>query len=88
MFENPDYQKWEHQKYYILDVLKHNQTLLNNNIAMTDLKPANTLYDKGLRKAKIIDLGGCVKVHDLSKFNIKKYYFQKTNIYAAPELNY
>ena len=28
---------------------------------MTDLKPANTLYDPINKKGLIIDLGGCVK---------------------------
>ena len=37
-------------------------TLVENGIAMTDLKRANTLYDPIRREGKLIDLGGVIKV--------------------------
>ena len=72
IFQLPEYQKWEYQKPYLLDVFKGNLSLLSMKVAMTDLKPDNTLYDTDLRKATIIDLGGTVKVESyqhLDKFS-------------------
>ena len=37
--------------------------LLSNNLAMTDLKPENTLFNTETRKATIIDHGGIVKIN-------------------------
>ena len=53
---------------------------------MTDLKPDNTLFDKDNRSAKIIDLGGAVKVDSIDEFEISKYSFQSTPEFEAPEL--
>jgi serine/threonine protein kinase len=83
------YQKWEYQKPYLLDVFQKTLNLLDQNIAMTDLKPDNTLYNTDTRKATIIDLGGTVKIdyrEEITKFNIRKYSFQSTKEFSAPEL--
>ena len=45
----------------MLDIFSGITKLLENGVAMTDLKPANTLYDPILKKGLIIDLGGCIK---------------------------
>ncbi|WP_342267925.1 pentapeptide repeat-containing protein [Candidatus Tisiphia endosymbiont of Empis tessellata] len=89
VFANPNYQKWEYQKPYLLDVFQKTRDLLGQNVAMTDLKPDNTLYDTDTRKATIIDLGGIVKIdkeEEKTKFNICKYFFQHTKEFSAPEL--
>ena len=89
IFQLPEYQKWEYQKPYLLDVFKANLSLLSVKVAMTDLKPDNTLYDTDLRKATIIDLGGTVKVERfeyLDSFQIKKYSIQITPDFTAKEL--
>ena len=89
IFEEAKYQKWEYQKPYLLDVFNSGQEMLSKNIAMTDLKPDNTLYDTDTRKATIIDLGGTVKVEhqeQLSRFDIKQHSFQSTKEFRAPEL--
>ncbi|WP_375330738.1 NACHT and WD40 repeat domain-containing protein [Candidatus Tisiphia endosymbiont of Oplodontha viridula] len=89
MFANPNYQKWEYQKPYLLDVFDKTQKLLEQNVAMTDLKSDNTLYNTDTRKATIIDLGGIVKIdkeEEKTKFNIRKYPFQHTKEFSAPEL--
>ena len=84
-----EYQKWEYQKPYLLDVFRSMRDLLKNNVAMTDLKPDNTLYDTSLRRATIIDLGGTVKLASqahLFEFDIQQYNFQNTPKFTAPEL--
>ncbi|WP_341761068.1 pentapeptide repeat-containing protein [Candidatus Tisiphia endosymbiont of Thecophora atra] len=89
VFANPNYQKWEYQKPYLLDVFQKTRDLLGQNVAMTDLKLDNTLYDTDTRKATIIDLGGIVKIdkeEEKTKFNIRKYSFQHTKEFSAPEL--
>lgn len=89
IFTQNQYQKWEYQKPYLIDVLKNTQELLNFNIAMTDLKPENTLYDTSLRKATIIDLGGSVKVanrQELEGFDLTRHFFQSTEGFQAPEI--
>ena len=89
IFQLPEYQKWEYQKPYLLDVFRANMSLLSMKVAMTDLKPDNTLYDTDLRKATIIDLGGTVKVEsekDLDSFDLEKYSIQSTPAFTAEEL--
>ena len=89
IFKLPEYQKWEYQKPYLMDIFEGIRSLLERNVAMTDLKPDNTLYDKDLRKAVIIDLGGTVKVESqelLKNFTIEKYSVQSTPAFTAPEL--
>ena len=58
VFDKPENQIWDHQKKYLIDILKGIEKLLEAGIAMTDLKPANTLYDLEIRKGSLIDLGG------------------------------
>ena len=58
VFAQKENQTWNHQKKYLLDVFKGVETLLSLGIAMTDLKPENTLYDPETRKGSLIDLGG------------------------------
>ena len=61
VFGESKFQKWEFQKPYLLDIFQKVSQLLSINIAMTDLKPANTLFDTDTSRATIIDLGGTVK---------------------------
>jgi serine/threonine protein kinase len=83
IFADAKYQKWEYQKPYILDVFRGVDVLLKKNIAITDLKPDNTLYDVDTRSATIIDVGGSVYAEDLTRF---KGSFQCTENFAAPEM--
>jgi len=90
VFKKPEYQKWEYQKPYLLDVLRGTVELLSQNIAHTNLKTDNTLYNPDIRKATIIDLGGTVKVQnqqEISNFDVEKYPFEATPGFFAPELN-
>ena len=64
VFDKPENQTWDHQKKYLLDIFKGIEILLNEGIAMTDLKPGNTLYDPDIRKGSLIDLGGVQKAKD------------------------
>jgi serine/threonine protein kinase len=89
VFSISEYQKWEYQKPYLLDVLQNLISIAQDNIVMTDLKPDNTLYDTDTRKVSIIDLGGTVKVgnsSELQSFNKSSYYYQSTPNFASPEL--
>lgn len=89
MFKNPECQKWEHQKPYLLDILSSVNELAKRRVFMTDLKPDNTLYDKELRKGTLIDLAGVLKAlphDDLSQFDFRQREFQFTLEYVAPEL--
>ena len=58
VFDKPENQIWDHQKKYLIDIFKGIDRLLTEGIAMTDLKPGNTLYDPDIRKGSLIDLGG------------------------------
>lgn len=80
-FQQPQYQEWKYQKPYLLNVFKGVQHLLDNKMAMTDLKPENTLYDVDSRKAVIIDLGGVKKFEEADKFDTSG--IQLTEKYAA-----
>ena len=89
IFQLPEYQKWEYQKPYLLDVFNANLSLLSAKVGMTDLKPDNTLYDTDLRRATLIDLGGTVKVESyqhLDSFQIERYSIQRTPTFTAKEL--
>ncbi len=46
----------------MIDIFTGILKLIENGIAMTDLKAANTIYDSELNKGLLIDLGGYVKV--------------------------
>ena len=87
VFTKQENQKWEHQKKYLLDIFKGIAKLLDAGIAMTDLKPGNTLYDPETRRGSLIDLGGVQKAKDkdeLLKFDMTKFSGQYT--YYIPEL--
>ena len=58
VFAKAENQTCDHQKKYLIDILKGIEKLLDAGVAMTDLKPANTLYDPDIRKRSLIDLGG------------------------------
>ena len=87
IFEDAKYQKWRYQKPYLIEVFSSTLALLKENIAFTDLKPDNTLYDTNTLKTTVIDLGGTIKI-DLpaENFEKNKYSFQTTPEYRAPEV--
>ena len=58
VFAIKENQTWDHQKKYLIDIFEGIKRLLAKGIAMTDLKPGNTLYDPEIRKGSLIDLGG------------------------------
>lgn len=60
--------------------------LHKKNICMTDLKPANTLYDKNSKTTKFVDLAGAVRNGNLQSCNIK-HVKELTPKYADPELS-
>ena len=64
VFYKSENQTWDHQKKYLIDIFKGVARLLFAGIAMTDLKPGNTLYDIETRKGSLIDLGGVQKAKD------------------------
>ena len=75
-FSKQENQTWDHQKKYLIDIFKGIEKLLSAGIAMTDLKPGNTLYDPETRKGSLIDLGGVQKAKDvleLSKFDMNNF---------------
>ena len=87
IFDDRKYQKWKYQKPYLIEVLSSTLALLKENIAFTDLKPDNTLYDTNILKTTIIDLGGTIKVETTTEnFEKSKYSFQTTPEYRAPEM--
>ena len=45
IFQLSEYQKWEYQKPYLLDVFQANLNLFSKKVAMTDLKSENILYE-------------------------------------------
>ena len=80
------YQNWEHQKNYLSTVFKSISNLLKEGICMTDLKPANTLYDAENGRGMLIDLAGVVRLGNQE--NLKKckakYIKEITKKYADP----
>ena len=87
IFEDTKYQKWIYQKPYLLEVFSSTLALLKENIAFTDLKPDNTLYDTNILKTTMIDLGGIIKVDtSIETFEKNKFSFQTTPEYRAPEM--
>jgi len=80
------YNNWEHQKNYLLTVFQSVLNLLNSGICMTDLKPANTLYDAENGRGMLIDLAGVVRMgsaENLKKCKIK-YLLELTEKYTDP----
>ena len=75
-FNKPENQTWDHQKKYLIDIFNGISKLLDLGIAMTDLKPGNTLYDPEKRIGSLISLGGAQKTknkEELSKFDMTKF---------------
>ena len=86
--KNTGIQVWSHQKTYLHDIFSAVDNLMEKGIAMTDLKPQNTLYDKENRVGKLIDLAGVLrkrKFEDLQKCKLKDLN-EYTAAYSAPEL--
>ena len=79
------FNQWEHQSRYLIDVFASVNGLIKESICVTDIKPANTLYDGRTKRAKLIDLASAIR-----KKNLKRCYFHDiceiTNYYAAPEI--
>ena len=61
------YQNWEHQKNFLSTVFQSISNLLKAGICMTDLKPANTLYDAENGRGMLIDLAGVVRFDNEAK---------------------
>lgn len=79
---------WSHQKSYLVSIFDAISKLLNKGICMTDLKPANTLYDGENQRGVLIDLAGVVKKNSreaLEKCKMK-YIKEVTKRYLSPEL--
>ena len=88
IFNDSKYQQWKYQKPYLIDVMRSTLGLLKENIAFTDLKPDNTLYDTNTLKTTIIDLGGTIKVDPgAENFEKSRFSFQTTPEYRAPEMS-
>jgi len=63
IFQNGEkyYQNWEHQKNYLFWVFRSVSNLLKAGIYMTNLSPANTLYDPVNERGFLINFGGLLK---------------------------
>ena len=61
VFSDPQYQTWEYQKPYLLELGEKSLILLDNNLWMSGLKTDNTLYDTDRRQVSFIDAGGIIK---------------------------
>ena len=89
IFSDPKYQVWKYQKPYLIDTLQTTLGLLNEQIAFTDLKPDNALYNPNLLQTTMIDMGGTIKINTATdsadNFNKKKI-AQTTPGYRPPEL--
>lgn len=84
-FKNEEYQSWLHVKHYFIGIFKLMIDLHKKGICMTDLKPANTLYDIKTRTTKLVDLAGAVRNENLSSCKKRKV-TEMTPKYTAPEL--
>jgi len=86
--KNSGLQIWLHQKTYLIDIFSVVLELMKKGIAMTDLKPQNTLYDKVNRVGKLIDLAGVVRKNSYEELQKckRKYIREYTPKYTAPEL--
>ena len=88
IFTDPAYQKWKYQKPYLIEVFSSTLAHLKENIAFTDLKSDNTLYDTSILKTAMIDLGGTIKIETAAeKFEKSKFSYQTTPAYRAPEMD-
>ena len=89
IFSDPKYQVWKYQKPYLIDTLQTTLDLLKQQIAFTDLKPDNTLYNPNLLQTTMIDMGGTIKINtttDSAENFSKKKIAQTTPGYKPPEL--
>jgi serine/threonine protein kinase len=90
-FAKPEYQKWEYQKPFIIEILKTMEGLLRNErIFNSDLKPQNALFDPLSRKTAIIDLGSSLYIErnlDVKHFDISVGGFGMTEKYCPPEIS-
>ena len=84
-YKNNEYQKWVHVKQYFIGIFRLMIELHDKGICMTDLKPANTLYDRKTQTAKLVDLAGVVRHERLNSCQIKNVK-EATPKYTAPEL--
>lgn len=86
--ENEALKVWSHQKIYLVDIFTEVLQLMKKGIAMTDLKPGNTIYDSINKVGKLIDLAGVVRKKNFEELKIckKKYISEFTFDYTAPEV--
>ena len=83
--KNKDFQAWDHVGSYSVGIFRLMIELHKRGVCMTDLKPANTLYDPMTRTAKLVDLAGVVREEKLDSCKMKKI-TEITLKYAAPEI--
>jgi len=84
-----DKKPWHIRYKYIMDLIDVQRELFMKGIALTDLKPSNTLFDFDNIQVKLIDLGSaayCSNQKDLEEFYIDPNYQDFTNFYKAPEV--
>jgi serine/threonine protein kinase len=85
IFQQKDYQRWEFQKPYLIQLFEKVIQMQDKNTVMTDLKPANTLFDIDNRVVDIIDTGGIITVSDIEKCVVNKRSLELTPNFTAPE---
>ena len=65
------------KKRYFLDIFKGIDKLLDAGLAMTDLKPENTLFDHNTGRGYLIDFGGIVNKGSLQALEIFRFKYLK-----------
>ena len=80
--------QWTHEKYYLISVFEIISKLLNVGVCMTDLKPANTLYDGENYSGTLIDLAGVVKKGNRKGLETCKFkYLREVTVrFLCPEM--
>lgn len=86
-----DLKKWSHKRQYFLNLFRIIINLHNQGFCMTDLKPANTLYNKKTKITKLIDLAGIIRKNNFEKLKKCKVdeiidNLEFTYKYSAPEI--
>lgn len=66
-----EYQKWFHVKKYFVGIFQVVIKLHKRGLYMTELKPANILYDKTTQSVKFLDLVGALRNENLFSGKIK-----------------
>lgn len=84
-YGNDDLHTWFHVKCYFLGILNLMIELHKRGVCMTDLKPANTLYDIKKRTTKLVDIAGAVRSEKLTSCKIKLV-SELSPKYADPDL--